>query len=505
VSERTSNIRQPSRGHSGDSVPRLLAGTAQSLLLLAALTAAALALRLNAASAGFFLLAGVLLVASRQPLAVASVAAIGATLSYNFFFFPPTRTLTVHDPENWIALATFLLTSLVANRLLVRERLQAENARSSREDIEALYELSVSLLKNADDLDQIGDAAVRYLARIGAASGGVILFGSSPQHQQVLAWTGAPISDEVEDIAAGVGRHGRVTDIPSRFGRDVCLPLAVSGRVRAALVVRSTAGTRGALESAANLLAFAIERERFTRERAHVEALQETNELKTSLLQAVSHDLKSPLTVLSVESEALEHIIRTTEPAAASHVRVIRDEVARLHRRINNLLAVARFEAGILSPSIEPTPPADLFRAARESLPTITAARPIQTTVSDDTTDLLVDPSLALEIVINLIENAHRASPPASPIELSAVTSPEIENRVWVEVRDRGTGLPPEQARRIRTIEPPDAHSRGLGIELARTLAVLSGGSVEWFARPGGGTIARLDLPAARVIMQETV
>jgi two-component system, OmpR family, sensor histidine kinase KdpD len=407
--------------------------------------------------------------------------------------------LAVDDPENWIALATFLLTSLLANRLLVRERVQAASARTSHEEIEALYEMSVALLRGTGGIEHIGDAAARYLGRIGASSGGVILFGASPQHQQVLAWCGLPISDEVEDIAAGVGRHGRMTDIPSRFGRDVCIPLMVAGRVRAALVARSAALTRSALESAANLLAFAIERNRFLHERAHVEALRETSELKTSLLQAVSHDLKSPLTVLAVESEALDRI-GVAEGRAAAHVRTIRDEVARLHRRIENLLSVARSEAGIVAPRTEPTPAADLFRAARESLRTLTDGRAISTTVRDDTPDLLVDPSLALEIVINLLENADRASSASSAIELSASPSDDLQGRVWIEVRDRGSGLDAEQLRRVRTLDASATGGGGMGIELARTLALLSGGSVEWFARPDGGTIARLDLPAARAV-----
>jgi signal transduction histidine kinase len=99
--------------------------------------------------------------------------------------------------------------------------------------------------------------------------------------------------------------------------------------------------------------------------------------------------------------------------------------------------------------------------------------------------------------VVNLIENAHRASPAGEAIDLSASASLEVEGRVWIEVRDRGVGLPPEQERALRIVQPPDATSRGLGIELARSLAVLSGGSVEWFPRDGGGTVARLDVPAA--------
>lgn len=490
---------EPTRGTSSSTATarrrrELLTGLATAFATIAVTTASAAALRLNATGAGFLMLVGVLFIASRYPLVVATVAAVAATLTYNFFFFSPKLTLSVDDPENWIALATFLLTSLLANRLLVRERRQAENARVSRAEVEALYEMSVDLLSGHGGSERIGDAALHYLRRIGAASGGVILFGASPQHQQVLSWTGAGMTDEVEDIAAGVGRHGRATEIASRFGRDICLPLAVAGRAKGVLMVRGFDGSGNALESAANLLSFAIDREHFLTERAHVEALRESDELKTSLLHAVSHDLKSPLTVLTVESEAAE---RKAAGDAAPHVRVIRDEVARLNRRINNLLSVARFEAGVLTPSAEPTPAADLFRAARESLPTITTERTIRVTVDDDAPDLLVDPSIALEIVVNLIENAHRASPAGEAIDLSASASLEVEGRVWIEVRDRGVGLPPEQARALRIVQPPDSTSRGLGIELARSLAVLSGGSVEWFPRDGGGTVARLDVPAA--------
>ena len=471
-------------------------GLLVTIVTLAGLTACAIVLQLNPASAGFVLLVGVLVIASRQPLTVATIAAIAATVIYNYFFFEPKQTLTIDEPENWIALATFLLTSLLANRLLVRERMQAEYARASSEDIEALYELSVSLLKEAGGMEQIGRAATRYLSRAGAASGGIILFGTSAQHQQVVAWTGAAMTDEVEDVAAGTGRHGRVTDIPSRFGRDVCVPLSAGGRVRAALVIRGGNDSQKTIDSAANLLAFAIEREMFISERARVEALRQTDELKTSLLQAVAHDLKSPLTVLAVESEALDRA-GTDMEAASAHLRIIREEVGRLHRRIDNLLTVARFEAGILAPHVEPTPAADILRAARESLPTITGSRHIQTAVTEDASDVLVDPSLTLEIVVNLIENAAAASEPDGPIELHAMPSSEVPGRVWIEVRDRGPGLTPLQTKRVRTIDISEGPSGGLGIELARTLAVLNHGSVEWFDRAGGGTIARLDLPGA--------
>lgn len=487
------------------SVPRkrirLMLGMLTSALLLVGVTIAAIALRVNHTTAGFLILVAVIFIASRQRLFIATLSAVGATFLYNFFFFAPTGTLIIDDPENWIALFTFLITSLLANRLLVRERREAERASRSRAEVEALYAMSLDQLQ-AKGLEEVGAAAKQYLERIGAASGGVILFGASPQQQRVLSWSGAPASDEVEEIAAGCGRHARVTDIPSRFGRDLVFPLSVEGRVRGVLFVRGEAGTLSALESAANLLSFAIEREQFVEDKTHLAALRESDELKTSLLQAVSHDLKSPLTVLSVESEALERRGQL-QGEELLRVRAIRDEVARLHRRIENLLSVARFDAGVVVPRAEPTPPADLFHAARESLPTVTSVRTIRTAVAEETGDVEVDPSLAAEIVINLIENAHRASAPETPIELSARPSPERAGRVWIEVQDRGAGMSEEQLRNVRRVEPSESPGRGLGIDLARRLAVLSGGTVEWFARDGGGMLARLDLPAARFVERE--
>ena len=476
---------------------RILRGALETAVTLALVTLAGVRLHLNPASTGFLFLVALLFIGSRHPLVVATLGSATATLLYNFFFFHPKGRFTVDDPANWIALGSFLMTALLANRLLANQRRAAENARASRQEVEALYKVSVDLLRTTSGLAGIGEAVSRWIEAIGAASGGVILFGASPQHQQVVSWTGAAMTDEVEEVVAGAGRHKQYTEIPSRYGRDVCVPLGIDGRVIGALVVRGSAATRSALESVAALIALAVERERFLTDRAHLEALRESNELKTSLMQAVAHDLNSPLTVLTVESEAIAR--KGVERAdAGEHFDVIRVQLAQLKRRIETLLSLARVEAGLVHPHIEPTPAADLFRAARENLAAVVEARTIRTTIEPDVPDVLVDPSLALEMVVNLVENAHQASPPAEEIELRSQRSLDDPRRVWLEVRDRGNGFSPQQQRALRTVGFSDT-DRGLGIDLSRTLAILNSGSVEWFPREGGGTIARIDLPAAAI------
>jgi two-component system sensor histidine kinase KdpD len=276
----------------------------------------------------------------------------------------------------------------------------------------------------------------------------------------------------------------------------------VGGRTTGALVVRGAGASHETLDSVGRLVALAIERERFIGERAHLQALEESDSLRTSLLRAVSHDLTTPLTSISIRTETLRR--RAAEhPDLAEAVDAIAAETMRLRRRIDNLLAMARLEAGRLVPRPEPTPPGDLFRAIRESVPPVFDARSVVVRVEPDCPDALVDPSLALEIFVNLVENAHRASPPDAPLELVARRHPIEQDKIRFEVIDEGpgiAGLPVADANvSSATAEAGDLPRRGLGLEIARSLTTASAGTLSIANRASGkGTVARVDLPAAR-------
>ena len=324
---------------------------------VAAVTLIALRLAANAATVGFAFFLTILGIAVWTDLATAMISSVVATTCYNYFFLPPLHTFTIEDPENWVALLSFLVASVVASSLVLRAKLQAQKA-------ETLY----------------------------------------------------------------------------------------------------------------------AERQRFLEERAHLEALQEGDALKTSLLRAVSHDLATPLTAIVLQIERLRSTV--DHPAIDS----IAEQAGRLQRRIENLLAMARLEARSVLPHPEPTPAADLVRAAREHLPLIAQTRPIHVEIADDCPEVFVDPSLALEILVNLIENAHEASPAAASIDVSARRLDT--NYVRLEIADRGRGLTPA---------PSDTMRRGLGLEIARSLGTASGGAVTLLNRAGGGAIACVDLPAAHL------
>ncbi len=473
---------------------RRIVDAGSALGLVAAAAALGRVLRVNATTEGFVFLFAVLAVAVPRGLFAGTVASVAAALAFNYFFLPPVGTFTIADPSNWVALSAFLVASTVTSRLVARARQRAEEAVARRAEVEALYDLSIDLFAATNRVGALGVAAGRALRTIGAKGGGLLLFREGPGNvETVFDLAGSLESDNA--LIESVGRQGETVEVPAADGaRDVYLPLAVGGKASGVLVARGTRAEKNALESVGRLVALAVERERFLRERTHLEALRESDTLKTSLLRAVSHDLRSPMTTIRMGLARLRR--------SAGDERAIDDvarETERLSRRIDNLLAVARLDAGTFVPRPEPSPAADLFRSALESLPLVLEGQKTEVSVSPETPDLFVDPALAVEILANLLENAARASPAGQPIELHAEPDPLQKGRVHLEVFDRGPGIPAAFKRAAGgPKESGDSGRTGLGLEICRSLARALGGTINFADRPGGGTIARLDLPAAR-------
>ena len=480
-------------GTSTGSPTKRAADVTLALAAAVVVTALGRGLGMNPATVGFVFLIGVLAVAVVRGLFAGTIASLGSTLALNYYFLPPVGTFTISDPSNWVALGAFLVASTVTSRLVAQARQRAADADARRAEVEALYDLSIDLFAATNRVGALGVAAGRALKTIGATGGGLVLFRDGPGHADVIFDLAGDL--EVADpLVESVGRHGEPAEVPAAAGaRDVYLPLAVGGKPSGVLVARGTKAERNALESVGRLVALAVERERFLRERAHLDALRESDALKTSLLRAVSHDLRTPLTAIRM---GLERLRRAGE--AADAVDELARETERLSRRIDNLLAMARLDAGACVPHSEPTPTADLFRSALESLPLVLEGHRVDVAISPETPDLFVDPALAVEILANLLENAGSASPSDAPIELKAEPDPLDPQRVRLSVLDRGPGVPAgvKQAAGGRG-EPGDSGRPGLGLEICRSLARALGGSVALVDRPGGGTIARLELPAA--------
>ncbi len=419
----------------------------------------------NATTAGFLFLLAVLFLTLRWGLFAGAVASIASTLAFNYFFLPPLHTLTIAEPANWAALAAFGITAVVTGRLVAAERHRAEEAEAKRRDTETLYDLCFGLFTATNKPGRLDEAAAHTLAALGAAQGGLVLV---EEGRARCVWSRGEAEDIAEDpgVAQAIASE-QVVELAPRGGvRRQAAPLAVGGRLSGALVVAGGRADPGILASAARLLALAIERDRLIEQSTRSEALAASDRLKTALLRAVSHDLRSPLTAMAIGIEAL---LRETPASSPDHVRllVVARERERLGRRVDQLLTAARLEAGLLHPHLEPIPAAELFRAARENLELVLADRKVEVEIARDCPELATDAALVVEALVNLIENAARVSPPQSDLRLSAMAEARRRHRgppkVVLEVADRGPGLPAGLAeqfadsasRRRATTSPP--------------------------------------------------
>ena len=201
----------------------------------------------------------------------------------------------------------------------------------------------MQLFLAASSDDALARSASRALAATGARGGGVILFGADEKPRR-LEWIADSTDDIVEDRARSLRVHLQTLEYPSGAERDLYVPLRTEGELLGALVALETTATRAAVESIARLLTLAMERERLWVEQTHIEALRESESMKTALLRAVSHDLSTPLTAITVQVASLRR--QLTDHPTGRTVSHLADEVARLRRRIDNLLAMARLETG---------------------------------------------------------------------------------------------------------------------------------------------------------------
>ncbi len=462
--------------------------------VLTAVTFTLSAAGVNPAAAGQLFLITVLLHATRGGLGIGVTAALVATAAFNVFFLPPTGTFDIADASTWVALASFLAAAVLASRLVVRARRQAQTALARATEIEALYRLGIELFTAAVGTRSLAHTATEAVRATGAAAGGLALFRGGGE----LAfpdWFGEVPDGTVRQRIASLRVHGQTLEFPATRGTDLYLPLLTGEEPVGALVARATEATRSALESAARLLALALERDRLLADRSRLEALRESEALKTALLRAVSHDLSSPLTVMGIQVDGLRRELGPY-PELGSRLAALTTQIGLLQRRIGNLLSFARLEAGQIEPHPEPLPVPDLVRAARESLSLPRPERPVAVEIAPDCPDLLVDPSLALEILVNLLENADRASPPGEALEIRGGRHPTLPARIRLGVLDRGPGLT-ELGEEGQEIDAANVQPRGLGLEIARSFAGASGGAIRLTRRHGGGTCAWADLPAA--------
>jgi two-component system, OmpR family, sensor histidine kinase KdpD len=438
--------------------------------MVAAATGAIYALKqvAPAVSLSVVYLPAILLVSAYWGLLFGLATSLLSAAAFNFFHISPVGRFTVADSRNWVALAAFIIVSAFVSMMaeLVRSRAREADRRRSEADLAAA--LARELLAGSGTREALAATAHRVAEALALPSASIVLGAvTGDARREALA-----LSDGGDRIATLLVPRG--------------LPADVSARLRSHVVP--------ALEA---LVAIAMRRDALQAEAVETEALRRSDDVKTALLRAVSHDLRTPLTAIVAAGHALgTESISAQERGELSEAVV--DEGERLATLVDKLLDLSKLQAGRASPRRDWISLEEVVLAARDSL-----ARDgvdLRLTIDDEVPQVRADAAQLERAFANLLENASRYSA-GEPVSVHVRASGD---RVLIRVVDRGPGIAPSERERIfepfyrgpQSVQEPWTGS-GLGLAIAKGFVEGNGGTISVESLPGQGTTFAVSLPIA--------
>ena len=416
-------------------------------------------------SLGVVYLLAVLVVSATWGAWLGVFTAVVSALAFNFFHLPPTGRFTIADGSNWVALSAFLVTAVLASSVAEVTRTRAREAADRRREADLAAEMARILLRGNDLGAALPTASARLAGALDLASAAIEL-------------------DAVDS-------NDRRVAFPLREGTRRLGTLVVPADTPDAGLARLQERVVPALEA---LLSAALEREALQGEVVETAALRRADVVKTALLRAVSHDLRSPLTAIAAAGDAI------ASPSISADEReelaaVIQEEARRLARLVDNLLDLSRLEAGSATPRRDWVSVEDLLRTALDEL----GARDgeFAASIDRDMPLVIADPAQLERAFVNVLENARRHSGGHSV----SVRARAVRGRVIVRIVDRGPGIPPAQLERVfepfyRAGTAQGGHrGSGLGLAIARGFVEANGGRLHVESLPGQGATFIFDLP----------
>ncbi|WP_405087828.1 DUF4118 domain-containing protein [Microbispora sp. NBC_01389] len=464
---------------------RRLAGWALAVLGMGALTAVLLPFRdeLRLPSEMLLYLLMVIAVALAGGLWPALAAAVGGFLLLNWFFTAPMRTWTVSDPENVFSLVVFVLVAATVSAVVDLAARRTRQAARAGADAALLSTLAGHVLR--------GDAALpSLLARLRET------FGLTSV--TLLERAGTPVPDDRSDprawrIAATAG--GTPCTCPAAADTDVVIDEELTLAVRGRLL---DAADRRVLEAFAAEAAVALRQRRLREEADQARPLAEADRMRTALLAAVGHDLRTPLASARAAVESLRTTGVDWSPQDREELLATADEsLIKLNRLVDNLLDMSRLQAGVLGLARQPVALEEVVPRAVDDLGP--PGDRVDADVSVELPEVVADAALLERVLVNLLSNAVRHSPPEERV---LVTASAYGDHVEVRIADRGPGIPREAHDRVflpfQRLGDRDSHTGvGLGLALSRGLAEAMGGTLVPEETPGGGLTMILTLPVS--------
>ena len=453
----------------------------------------------------FYLLA-VVVAAVRLGRKPAIVTSLLGVMAFDFFFVPPRLTFEVANTQYLITFIALFTVGVVISTLVARARERAEAMRIREVQTASLYYLSRDLAAAAE-ISAVIKAVVRNVEE--ALNARVVLFLPEGERLDIVAASAGLTLDIKEQAVADWAfrnRHvsGRGTDtlVSSAF---MYLPLQTTASVLGVMGVLLeneidylSTESRRLLDAFATQAAMAMERVQYSRQAEQAQILQARENLERALLNSISHDLRTPLaSVTGVLSSLREGRAHLDDNAQAELLETACSEAERLNRFVGNLLDMTRIEAGAVRLNIEYCDVQDLVGCALAALEPRISSREVSFRMLPIMPLVPMDMVLMIQVLVNLLENCLKYSPPESPIEILATTD---SSWLIIEVADRGAGVPVQDLKRVfdkfyRIPIPEGAGGTGLGLSICKGIVEAHGGRIQAENRTGGGLKIQTRLP----------
>lgn len=409
----------------------------------------------------------------------AIMASVMSVCIFDFFCIPPYLTFAVSDSQYLLTFGVMLTTALVISNLTAAAHDQAELATRKAHQTSLLYSFSRELA-DGRDFAALADIASRHIAEL------------------------------VEtDVDVFIAQAGEALEQPSGSSKSVCIPLKSSIATDAPLgfvyikegLVHCDSEKLSTLEAFTTQLATACERIRLSAENEQARVQVKSEQLRSSLLSSISHDLRTPLaTITGAASGIMEAGAEVNLDECKELAAEIFNESRRLNRLVGNLLDMTRVESGALEIRKEPQPVDEIIGAVISYFEEQLESRLVETDIPDDLPMISGDAVLLQQLMINLLENVFKYTPPDSPLLLKASKSASEPEFITIEVSDRGPGIPEEMHTQIfqkfvRAKNKSSASGAGLGLAICQGIVEAHGGKLGVKTREGGGATFWFTLP----------
>jgi len=435
----------------------------------------------------------VLVVSALWGLRCAVFTAVVSTLAFNYYFLPPVGTFTIADPQNWAALLAFLVTAVIASQLSERARRSAKSADERRQEVERLYGFSQHLL-STDNIAELLNAIPGYISETFSVEAAAIWIATRKDVYRSRVNMRGLEAQELQSVAArGEPRFdldGRVSFVPLRMGARVVGSLGVIGAPL----------SKGTLEAVGSLVAIAIERAGAVEKLGKTEASRESEQLRSALLDSVTHEFRTPLTGIKASVTTLLSSPNLDDMQRRELLQVIDEESDRLNRLIGEAAEMAQLDANQVELQLAPHRIQDAIGAAIEKAKAALGSHRVEMQLPADLPPVRMDVARIEEVIAQLLENAAKYSAPDSPIHIAA----EARGRMLMtSVTDRGPGIDDfEQAlifdkfyrgrdQRLRV------QGTGMGLAIAKAIVEAHGGQIGITSQLGHGSVLYFNLPLA--------